>query len=207
MRAVQNSGHLYIDGSTTTNSKSITGSNYLVNSIVGGSDSIVGGSGADTITGGTGIDTLTGGAGADTFVFGINDSPYIASDNVTDFTSGNDLIRFAGSVVFNERKSFENSQVVLSVDAYGFATFPSVSSYSQKVSLLQTKSITNAAQTVTLFVDGSDTYLFFAGSNKDISNADLPDLKTDDQIIKLTGVSGRFFDEMTKVNDTDITIS
>jgi hypothetical protein len=70
--------------------------------------------------------------------------------------------------------------------------------YSGKVSALQTSANTNAAQTVSLFVDGSDTYVFFAGATSGTG---------DDQVIKLTGVSGRFFDEITKVNDTDITIS
>ena len=48
-----------------------------------------------------------------------------------------------------------------------------------------------------LFVDGSDTYVFFAGATTNT---------TDDQVIKLTGVSGRFFDAIT-ANGTDITIS
>ncbi len=201
IRAVQNRGYLYIDGSTTTNAKNITGSNFLVEPIPssGGKDSIVGGSGNDTITGGTGIDTLTGGAGADTFVFGINDSPYTAPDSITDFTSGTDLIRFAGAVVFN--KVTPVTGVGVTVNDYGFATFYDqinpIDSYSKKVSALQA-STTNAAQTVTLFVDGSDTYVFFAGATTST---------TDDQVIKLTGVSGRFFDEITKVNDTDIVIS
>jgi Ca2+-binding RTX toxin-like protein len=206
MRAVQNRGYLYIDGSTTTNAKNITGSNFLVEPIPssGGKDSIVGGSGNDTITGGSGIDTLTGGAGVDTFVFGTNDSPYDSPDSITDFTSG-DLIRFAGKVVINKHTITDNqAKILFSVDAYGFPTFNSpVSTYSDKLSFLQTSDKTKEAQTVTLFVDGSDTYVFFAGSNQGIT-----DIKADDQVIKLTGVSGRFFDAITiNPNETDITIS
>jgi Ca2+-binding RTX toxin-like protein len=210
MTSVTNDGKLYIDGSTTysgtaiTAAASITGTNKA--------DSIVGGSGADTITGGTGIDTLTGGAGADTFVFGTNGSlipqpqanPLLISnqDSISDFTSGTDLIRFAGTVVFN-KVTIPNGGTGVSVDDYGFATFnPDVpynlnTSYSAKVSALQASTTTKTAQTVSLFVDGTDTYVFFAGATVGT---------VDDQVIKLTGVSGRFFDEIT-VNGTDITIS
>jgi Ca2+-binding RTX toxin-like protein len=190
---VANDGILFIDGSTTytgtviTNAESITGST--------GKDSIVGGSGADTITGGTGIDTLTGGEGADTFVFGTDGSiysPNTAQDSITDFTSGRDLIRFAVAVD-KTKGTITGGQV----DDYGFATFNSVLNYSAKVSALQASDNTKKAQIVTLFADGSDTYVFFAGATTST---------TDDQVIKLTGVSERFFDEIT-VNGTDITIS
>jgi hypothetical protein len=203
---VANAGTLYIDGSTTYTGTAITSATSITGST--GADSIVGGSGADTITGGTGIDTLTGGAGADTFVFGTDGSiysPNTAQDSITDFTSGTDLIRFAGTVKFDKQiLKDKNDTTLLSVDAYGFATFNSTeSTYSKKVEFLQKTSITNAVQTLTLFVDGSDTYVFFAGSNQGIT-----DIKADDQVIKLTGVSGRFFDEITvNANGTDITIS
>jgi Ca2+-binding RTX toxin-like protein len=211
MTSVTNNDKFYIDGSTTytgtaiTAAASITGTN--------GADSIVGGSGADTITGGTGIDTLTGGAGADTFVFGTNGSlipqpqanPLLITnqDSISDFTSGTDLIRFAGTVVFNKVTPVTGVGVTVTVDDYGFATFnPDVpynlnTSYSAKVSALQASTTTKTAQTVSLFVDGTDTYVFFAGATVGTG---------DDQVIKLTGVSGRFFDEIT-VNGTDITIS
>ncbi|MCX7264062.1 MAG: calcium-binding protein, partial [Burkholderiales bacterium] len=208
MTSVTNDGKLYIDGSTTytgtaiTAAASITGTNKA--------DSIIGGSGADTITGGTGIDTLTGGAGADTFVFGTNGSlipqtqanPLLISnqDSISDFTSGTDLIRFAGTVVFN-KVTIPNGVTGVSVDDYGFATFYDSSnpnpSYSDKIIALQASTTTKTAQTVSLFVDGTDTYVFFAGATVGTG---------DDQVIKLTGVSGRFFDEIT-VNGTDITIS
>jgi hypothetical protein len=188
--AVSNSGTLYIDGSTTYTGTVITAAASITGST--GADSIVGGSGADTITGGTGIDTLTGGAGADMFVFGTNGSPYTAQDNITDFTSGTDLIRFAGTVE-PARGTITGGEV----DSYGFAKFTPDVSYSAKVSALQASNTTKTAQTVTLFVDGTDTYVFFAGATVGT---------VDDQVIKLTGVSGRFFDEIT-VNGTDITIS
>ena len=102
------------------------------------------------------------------------------------------MIRFAGT--------FEPARGTITggeVDSYGFATFNSALNYSGKVSALQASNITKTVQTVSLFVDGTDTYVFFSGA---------PAVTTDDQVIKLTGVSGRFFDEIT-VNGTDITIS
>ncbi|MFI3216335.1 MAG: hypothetical protein QX192_05995, partial [Methylococcales bacterium] len=195
------SGTLYIDGSRSySDTAAITTAQTITGSPI--SDSIVGGSGADILTGGAGIDTLTGGAGADTFVFGTNGSlipqpqanPLLISnqDSISDFTSGTDLIRFAGT--------FEPARGTITggeVDSYGFATFNSALNYSGKVSALQASANTNKLQTVSLFADGSDTYVFFAGATTST---------TDDQVIKLTGVSGRFFDEIT-VNGTDITIS
>ena len=101
------------------------------------------------------------------------------------------MIRFAGT--------FEPAQGTINggeVDSYGFAKFTPDVSYSAKVSALQASSTTKTVQTVSIFVDGTDTYVFFSGAAG----------TGDDQVIKLTGVSGRFFDAIT-VNGTDITIS
>lgn len=57
-----------------------------------GDDEIEGGAGDDRIVGGVGNDTLTGDAGADTFVFTAGDG----QDDITDFASGTDKIRFEG---------------------------------------------------------------------------------------------------------------
>ncbi|MEQ1716416.1 MAG: calcium-binding protein [Hyphomicrobium sp.] len=59
-----------------------------------GNDCIVGGRKSDVIDGGTGNDTLTGGAGSDTFAFGAMDT---ATDTITDFAAGDDIISFAGA--------------------------------------------------------------------------------------------------------------
>lgn len=56
-------------------------------------DVLKGGGGDDTLNGAGGADTLTGGAGADTFVFStFSDSSDTASDTITDFDSGTDVI-------------------------------------------------------------------------------------------------------------------
>lgn len=57
-----------------------------------GSDTIVGNSAANVIIGGAGNDVLTGGAGGDTFGFAAG----FGEDRITDFTSGQDVLRFEG---------------------------------------------------------------------------------------------------------------
>jgi len=56
-----------------------------------GVDRIFGGTGNDTIHGGLGDDVMTGGPGDDVFVFNAGNG----DDRITDFTSGEDIIRFA----------------------------------------------------------------------------------------------------------------
>ncbi|MGJ8521425.1 Serralysin [Carnimonas sp. R-84981] len=56
-----------------------------------------GGAGNDILYGGAGADTLTGGSGADTFVYlDAGDSTASATDLITDFTSGEDVIDLTG---------------------------------------------------------------------------------------------------------------
>jgi Ca2+-binding RTX toxin-like protein len=58
-----------------------------------GHDTLMGGADDDMLMGGAGHDELTGGAGDDTFAFGMNEG----EDKVTDFTSGEDMIKFGDS--------------------------------------------------------------------------------------------------------------
>lgn len=64
--------------------------------LIGGghADSIDGGAGNDTIVSAAGSDTLTGGDGADRFVFSYGEDGF---DLITDFASGEDLIRYVGA--------------------------------------------------------------------------------------------------------------
>jgi Ca2+-binding RTX toxin-like protein len=60
-----------------------------------GKDVLLGGTGGDRLNGGAGNDSLTGGGGKDRFIFNTNESFTPADfgiDNITDFTSGQDLI-------------------------------------------------------------------------------------------------------------------
>ncbi len=79
--------------------------NALANVIAGndGNNSLSGGDGEDTLTGGAGADTLTGGNGNDVFVYTVLDeSTPAASDTITDFAHGEDVIDVSvlGSFVF-----------------------------------------------------------------------------------------------------------
>lgn len=59
----------------------------------GGDDALFGDAGDDVLIGGSGSDNLTGGSGADIFQFrAITDSALTNSDQITDFSSGTDLI-------------------------------------------------------------------------------------------------------------------
>ena len=87
-----------------------------------GNDTLVGGEGADTLAGGAGNDILTGGAGADTFVY----APDYATDSVTDFANGEDLIdltRFTGITTFTDMTlSQDGNDVVIDLSGSGAGT-------------------------------------------------------------------------------------
>ncbi|EFL87465.1 type I secretion C-terminal target domain-containing protein, partial [Ahrensia sp. R2A130] len=56
------------------------------------SETLTGGAGADLIAGGGGSDILTGGAGADLFTWAVGDTAGGATDTVTDFALGTDVL-------------------------------------------------------------------------------------------------------------------
>jgi Ca2+-binding RTX toxin-like protein len=166
-----------------------------------GSDSIVGGDGADTITGDAGADALTGGLGIDIFVAGTDGSiAGTALDTISDFnTGGSDIIRLAGTVVVPTSGGTAVATSAVAVATGGLVTFDSADdTYAEKVTALQADTAKMGAGKAVLFVDGSDTYVFFDGATTGTG---------DDQIIKLTGVSGTSFDTITVgTTTTDITI-
>ena len=96
-KAANNSGEAA--GDTYKNIENLLGSDFD-DTLVGDkkANAIDGGNGADVIVGGGGIDVLTGGADADTFMFNaIKDGggatkAGAASDSITDFVSGEDMI-------------------------------------------------------------------------------------------------------------------
>ena len=81
-------GHDTLDGSANADSISGAAGDDVLNGL-GGNDTLVGGVGADTLNGGAGNDTLSGGSEADTFAFNAETN---ASDTVSDFTHGTDVI-------------------------------------------------------------------------------------------------------------------
>jgi len=81
-------------GDSLINIERVDGSIYA-DSLIGGlfSETFVGNAGDDILTGGGGADILTGGDGRDSFrLTSITDSDEMGSDNITDFTTGEDRL-------------------------------------------------------------------------------------------------------------------
>ncbi len=112
-------------GNASANIITSTGSGNTLSGLVG-TDTLVGGIGDDTLIGGLGKDTLTGGAGADIFQFATtsttnatthvtsvtsNDTTLAASDVITDFTQGSDVINL--HQIFDDSGAGSGSGVVL----------------------------------------------------------------------------------------------
>ncbi|MBO4401557.1 MAG: hypothetical protein J5809_06895 [Selenomonadaceae bacterium] len=99
-----------VDASPRTSAVKIFG-NAKNNFLTGGSgkDVLDGGKGSDTLSGGRGNDTLTGGSGSDVFVYADGDG----SDLITDYTSGEDLIKLASGAV--KGYSVKNGDAILKI--------------------------------------------------------------------------------------------
>lgn len=186
---------LTIDGSAATGKISATvvgGNDTLTGGSAadtlngaGGIDTINGGGGADIITGGVGADLLTGGAGADIFVTAAGDSPATtAVDAISDWNSGGtgDVLRLpANSAVAGAQAAAAQVATNAQVTAGGKATFAADDdTLAERVATLVADAGITANEVV-FFEQGADTYVYSAGATAD---------GTDDFIIKLTGVTG-----------------
>jgi hypothetical protein len=152
-------------------------------------DIISGGAGTDTITGGGGADVLTGGAGIDTFAFGTAGSLYsTAVAKITDFvattasSNAGDILTFGGNTTV---LAADTTTLVagsnVNTNAAGVVSFHvNDSTFALKVAAIQADTQLDAIGSVAMFVDGGNTYVYYAGAA--IGN-------TDDQIIELTGVT------------------
>lgn len=153
-----------------------------------GNDTIVAGASLDLITGGTGADTMTGGGAVDTFAFGTNGSIIGTSmDIITDFNTGG-----------ADRLTFGASTAVLGADATalvagsgpganvqqtagGLIIFhASDNTLALKTAAVQADVELDAVGTVAMFVDGGNTYVYYAGGASG---------NVDDQLIQLTGLT------------------
>ena len=149
-----------------------------------GNDTIVAGLGTDLITAGLGADVMTGGGGADTFEFGANGSVIGASmDILTDFnTAGADVLNFGAtaSVLAADASALVAGSNV-QTSAGGLVTFhASDNSLALKTAAVQADAELDTAGTVAMFVDGANTYVYYAGTAT--GNADA-------QLIQLTGIA------------------
>ena len=140
---------------------------------------------ADTITGGAAVDTMTGGAGVDIFVLGTADATIdangVGADVILDLNSSGstDIIRMAAA---NNVTADEADGTTAGSDgdvANGKLTFAAGDdTLAKKIAIAI---IETAANEVVFFEHGSDSYLYISGAAGDGS---------DDQMIKLTGITG-----------------
>ncbi|MDP2141729.1 MAG: calcium-binding protein [Gammaproteobacteria bacterium] len=149
-----------------------------------GDDIIVAGLSTDLITGGTGSDTMTGGGGVDTFAFGVDGSLIgTAMDIITDFnTAGADILSFGGTaVLLTADATLLVAGVNVNTSGGGLITFdPADDTLAKKIIAIQADLELDLADSVAMFVDGDNTYVYYAGTAP--GNAD-------DQLIQLSGIT------------------
>jgi Ca2+-binding RTX toxin-like protein len=149
-----------------------------------GDDLINAGLGNDVITGGTGADTITGGGGIDTFMFGPNGSLIgVAMDVITDFnTAGADFLNFgATTAVLAPDATALVAGGNVQTTAGGLVIFHAAdNSLALKISAVEADTLLDTAGTIAIFVDGGNTYVYYAGTAA--GNAD-------DQLVQLTGIT------------------
>jgi len=160
-----------------------------------GADSITGSSGAESIDGGTGVDTIIGGGGNDTLTGGTGADRFdIASGNatVTDYGTGSssDVINLTGTEVIASAVSStanpngETGETYSSNASTGLITFladtetnaSAAWTLAEQQAAIQANATLSAANAVSVFVSGSDSYVFYAGATT---------ATTDDQFIRL----------------------
>jgi Ca2+-binding RTX toxin-like protein len=172
---------------TVTNFESVIGSALA--------DYIVGSAAADTITGGLGSDVMIGGAGADTFVFGTTGSVSGTSlDAISDFAAGSDILSFTAVTVLAADATALLATSNVNTSAGGKITFEADDdTLAEMLVAILADTQLDVAGSTAFFEFGADTYVYNAGTA--IGAAD-------DQVIKLTGVTG-----LTTISDLGTTIS
>ncbi len=183
---------LTIDGSASTGKIAVT--------VVGGNDTITGGSAVDTLNGAGGIDTinggggndvisggadadiLTGGDGTDIFVTPFGDSLDTGADSISDYSA--DVLRFAaGDNKAGAAAGAPVTAATVQISAGGKASFTTDDdTLAERLVALRADDTNVANNEVVFFEVGSDTYVYGAGT--DTTNAAL------DFMVKLTGVTG-----------------
>ncbi|WP_340122816.1 DUF4214 domain-containing protein [Methylobacter svalbardensis] len=184
--AISTSGLQHITTGAGNDTVTTTAAAGTINTIStgAGNDTIVASLGSDLITGGLGADKMTGGGGVDTFVFGANDSIIgVSMDSITDFNvGGTDILTFGATTT------------VLAVDATDLVAGANVqttaggligfhaddSTLALKIAAVQADTELDVAGSVGMFVDGGNTYVYYAGTAA--GNAD-------DQLIQLSGIT------------------
>ncbi|MDO8271979.1 MAG: calcium-binding protein [Gammaproteobacteria bacterium] len=150
-----------------------------------GNDVISAGLSTDLITGGTGADTMTGGGAVDRFQFNADGSVIgTAMDIITDFnTAGADVLSFGAgtAVLLTVDATALVAGVNVNTSAGGLISFHAGdSTLAAKTAAVQADVQLDAAGSVAMFVDGGNTYVYYAGAAAG---------NVDDQLIQLTGIT------------------
>jgi hypothetical protein len=147
-----------------------------------GADVIKAAAVAGTYTGGLGADTFNAGAGVDTFAMGTNGSVAGTSlDVIVAYGLKSDILTFGANSVL---LAADNAALVagsnVQTSAGGLVTFATAdNTLALKIAAIQADIQLDAVNSVAVFNDGGNAYVYYAGAA--VGNAD-------DQIIQLTGV-------------------
>jgi hypothetical protein len=138
---------------------------------------------------------MTGGTGTDTFVFSTDGSVAGTSlDAISDFASATDILSFPSLSLAAADATTLVATTNVNTTAGGLVSFAAADdTYAEMVTAIQADAELDAAGLVAIFVFGSDTYVYYSGAATG---------NTDDQIVKLTGVSGTAFDTITDLGTT-----
>ena len=170
-------------GGDTVTAISGVGTNNTITTHAG-NDTISAGLGNDLITAGLGADSMTGGGGADTFAFGSDGAVLGTSmDIITDFnTAGADILLFGASTnVPVADTSAAVAGLNVQTTAGGLIGFhASDITLALKIAAIQADVQLDIAGSVAMFVDGANTYVYYAGTAAG---------DADDQLIELAGIN------------------
>jgi uncharacterized repeat protein (TIGR02059 family) len=173
-------------GNDTVTATAKAGTNNTITTHAG-NDAIVSSFGDDLITGGLGADTMTGGGGSDTFAFGADGSVIGTSrDIITDFnTLDADILDFGASTTVSADATptvaGSNPGSNVQTSAGGVVTFAAGdNTLALKIAAVQADVELDVAGSVAMFVDGSNTYVYYAG----VGAGNL-----DDQLVQLSGIT------------------
>lgn len=143
--------------------------------------------GADTIVASTGADTLTLGSGADRVQFGTNGSLAGAMDTITDYALLADILDFGGSAVLLGQGGAVAEATGVSTSANGKVTFhANDNNLAKKIIAIQADGRLDQANSVAIFNDGTDSYVYYAGAaagNADDQLVRIKDLDVLDKIV------------------------
>ncbi|MES3007951.1 MAG: calcium-binding protein [Pseudomonadota bacterium] len=150
-----------------------------------GNDVISAGLSTDLITGGTGADTMSGGGAVDRFEFNADGSVIgTAMDIITDFnTAAADVLSFGAgtAVLLTVDATALVAGINVNTTAGGLISFhASDANLAAKTTAIQADVQLDAANSVAMFIDGGNTYVYYAGAAAG---------NVDDQLIQLTGIT------------------